>query len=182
MSKRDRDGTAKDNAFLTVRFEECALIIQCHPTLPNPNRSLKLREKDGTLWEAFYTNEERHYLYDDMDQLSDEVLATLIQHTRHTIESLKAECHPSKARTFELQITTRKEALVCSALLDRDVRRAIAEGAVVPELIALHRHSSDRMAADFFVKHKYVNSEDNVRTTLCDSIRLTFQRVPEFFE
>ena len=34
--------------------------------LPNPNCSLKLRERDGTLWEAFHTNEETQYLYDDI--------------------------------------------------------------------------------------------------------------------
>ena len=180
MSKRLLDGTAKDNAFHTVKFDECMLIIQYHPTLPNPSPSIKLRERDGTLWEAFHTNEERQILYDDMDQPSDDVINEFIKHTRYTIESFKEQGHPSKLCSFELKLTTRKEAMVTSVLLDRHVMREIADGSVVPEFIAMHKHSKDRMAADFFVKHKHTDCDYEVRMTCYDSVRLTFQRVPEF--
>jgi len=168
MSKRLLDGTAKDNAFLTVKFEECALIIQCHPTLSNPNPSLKLREKDGTLWEAVCTNEERQVRLDDMDALSEETLKDAMHaYSRYTdLDAFRADHHPRRECAFELKCLARRSAVASSACFRPHIEA---------QWIGMRDDS-----ADLLVKYKHFDRELELNLTRYESVRLTLQRVPEF--
>ena len=196
MVKRLHDGSPKQKAsvaapppkkaFITLKFETCMLIIQHHPTLPNPQPSIKLREANGRLWEAFYTNEETQTLFDDMDQLSDRFANDVKEAYSwcKTLEDFRQEHHPSKPCAFKLKVTTRKEAIVLSTFLSHRIMPLIADGTVVPEFIGMvHKEEECEeqiMTADFFVKYKHHDRDFDLHMTCYDSIRLTFLRVPEF--
>lgn len=184
VAQEEEEEVAPQKAFITLKFETCMLIIQHHPTLPNPQPSIKLRERNGSLWEAFYTNEETQTLFDDMDQLSDSFANDVKEaySWSKTLESFRQEHHPSKPCAFKLKVTTRKEAIVSSTFLSRRLMPLIANGTVVPEFVAMHKKedADQKMTADFFVKNKHYDRDFDLHMTCYDSIRLTFLRVPEF--
>lgn len=183
MSKRKHDA----KVFHTLPFDACMLIIQRHPTLPNPNCSLKLRERDGTLWEAFHTNEETQYLYDDIRQMGDEEIKYLLESKPHsTIDAFRQQYDPTRVCAFSLQVTNRKEPVVMSTFLNRLVQPAIADGTCVPRFVAMDKtkatgEEDETLTADFFVTYKHRKLHDEDHNLTCHaSIRLTFLRVPEF--
>ena len=198
MVKRLHDGSPKQKAsvaapppkkaFITLKFETCMLIIQHHPTLPNPQPSIKLREANGRLWEAFYTHEESREVYDGVDQMSDAEIEGFLEHTRYvTVSSFREANAPGKKKTFgfELKVATRKEPIVLSTFLSHRIMPLIADGTVVPEFIGMvhkeaEEHGEQIMTADFFVKYKHHDRDFDLHMTCYDSIRLTFLRVPEF--
>ena len=187
MTKRLHDG--QQTAFITHKFKSCMLIIQRHPTLPNPQPSIKLREENGRLWEAFYTNEESREVYDGVDQMSDAEIEGFLEYTRYfTVSSFREANAPGKKKTFgfELKVATRKEPIVLSTFLSHRIMPLIADGTVVPEFIGMvhkekeEEHGEQIMTADFFVKYKHHDRDFDLHMTCYDSIRLTFLRVPEF--
>ena len=153
MVKRLHDGSPKQKAsvaaapppkkaFITLKFETCMLIIQHHPTLPNPQPSIKLREANGRLWEAFYTHEESREVYDGVDQMSDAEIEGFLEYTRYvTVSSFREANAPGKTFGFELKVTTRKEAIVLSTFLSHRIMPLIADGTMVPEFVAMHNVS-----------------------------------------
>ena len=181
MTKRLHEG--QQTAFMTLKFKSCMLIIQRHPTLPNPQPSIKLREENGRLWEAFYTNEESQKRFDDMDQLSDGFAAEVMKAYSwcKNLSEFRQEHHPGKPCAFKLKVTTRENPIVSSTFLSHRIMPQIANGTVVPEFIAMHKEEcGEQMAADFFVKYKRQDRDFDLSITCYDSIRLTFLAVPEF--
>jgi hypothetical protein len=180
MTKRLHDG--QQTAFITLKFKSCMLIIQRHPTLPNPQPSIKLLEENGRLWEAFYTNEESREVYDGVDQMSDAEIEGFLEYTRYfTVSSFREANAPGKTFGFELKVKTHKEAIVSSTFLSHRIIPQIANGTVVPEFIAMHKEEcGEQMSADFFVKYKHQDRDFGLNMTCYDSILLTFLLVPEF--
>jgi len=185
MPKRTHDDESLkpdlSGAFHTIKFDSCLLILQSHPILYTSSPSIKLREKDGAVWEAFFTNEESQNLYDDINSMHDIDIEQIIKHSRLTVETFKTQCHPSRVCSFALAVTTRQDPIGRSKLFNKNVFSAIADGTCAPELVAMDKHSKDEMCVDFFVKYKHIKRDDEDFDMTCHvSIRLTFLRVPEF--
>ena len=164
--------------FHAIKFETCLLILQPNPTPYDSSPGIKLREKDGAVWEALFTNEESQDLYDDIDSMCDLDIKQIIQYSWLTVETFKTQCHPSRVCSFALRVTTRQEPIARSKLVSRKVFAAIADGTCVPQLVAMDKKSKDEMCVDFFVQYKHIKQDYDV--TCHSSIRLTFVRIPDF--
>ena len=146
-------------SFRTYKFESCMLILG--------HGGVKVREKDGALWEADCVNEETQVRLDDMDRLSEEELTDAMNaHSWHTdLNAFRAEHHPSRVGAFELKYGARFLPVASSLL----VKKASALEAV--EWVG---------DSDLLVRTKHIDRELLLNLTCYTSIRLVLKRVPEF--
>ena len=147
--------------FRTYKFESCMLILG--------HGGVKVREKDGALWEATGVNEETQVRLDDMDRLSEEELTDAMNaHSWHTdLNAFRAEHHPSRVGAFELKYGARFLPVASSLL----VKKASALEAV--EWVGGE-------TSDLLVRTKHIDRELLLNLTCYTSIRLVLKRVPEF--
>jgi len=162
--------------FRTFKFASCMLILQ-HNEDTNAH-SVMVRERDGALWEAVRTHEEKQMRLDDMDQLTETELSDAMRaHSWCTdLCAFRATHHPSRACAFELKFADREgSAITGSSILAK--KRPLTR----IECIGL-RKEQGRLKADFFVEYKQVDHDLELHLTFYSSIRLTLCRVPEFDE
>jgi hypothetical protein len=162
--------------FRTFKFAPCMLIL--HHNEDTNAHSVKVRERDGALWEAVRTHEEKQLRLDDMDQLSEEELSdAMFAHSWCTdLDAFRATHHPSKACVFGLKFADREGATItASSILTK--KRPLTR----IECIGLQKEEGV-MKADFFVEYKQLDHDLELHLTFYGSIRLTLCRVPEFEE
>ena len=162
--------------FRTFKFASCMLIL--HHNEDTNAHSIKVRERDGALWEAVRTHEEKQVRLDDMDQLSEEELSdAMFAHTWCTdLDVFRATHHPSQACAFGLKFADREGATItASSILTK--KRPLTR----IECVGLQKEEAGPlMKADFFVEYKQVDHDLELHLTFYGSIRLTLCRVPEF--
>ncbi len=159
------------------------LILQFNhirPMMHYSNPGVKLREADGTLWEACSSLERREAAYDSIDQLHEIEIEQIMNTGNMTLEAFNEKFGPDTIRSFQLQGNERPIAIPMSDLLCSNAYFQIADGTCIPELVATDK-KGDTMTADLFIKYKHPKAHDHdYDMTLYTSIRLTLIRVPEY--
>ena len=174
-----------NNTWHTVRIgEKLMLILQYNHIRPvhhYSNPSIKLRQENGTLWEACSSLERCEALYDSMDKLDDIEINEIIKGKDMTPETFKEKYGPHTVCSFRLEGNERPIHAAMSELLSADAYSQIVDGTCVPEVIATEKKGDDEMTVDLFVKYKHARRDDyDYDMTFNTSIRLTLLRVPDY--
>jgi len=176
MSKHNRTAEAS-KLWHTLKLDDKFMLIMSNTR--HSNQAVKLRQDDGTLWEAFGFVERCETLYDDMHELDAADIEEIIKGSSMTCETFKDKCDPQKKCAFRLNGCERFNST--SEIFRKDMYAQIIDGACVPELVAMEKTTEDEMTADLFGKYKHVKRHTyDYNMTRYTSMRLTLVRVPEY--
>jgi len=180
MSKRPRT-TEASKFWRTLKIDDQFMLIMQQPDSRHSNQGIKLRQDDGTLWEAFGFMERCETLYDDIHKLDAVEIEEIIKGSSMTPETFRDKCDPQKQCVFHLNGHERFIPISTSEIFRKDVYSQILDGTCVPELVAMEKTTEDEMTADLFAKYKHVKRHDyDYNMTCYTSMRLTLVRVPEY--
>lgn len=180
MSKRPRTPDTP-KFWHTLKLSDQFMLILKNNDTGHTNQGVKLRQDNGTLWEAFGFMQRCERLYDDIHQLDKIEIEEIIKGTSMTVETFKEKCDPQKKCSFHFNGHERYVPISESEIFRKDVYAQILEGKCVPELVAVAKKTDEEMAADLLVKCKHVKMHDyDYNMTCFFSVRITLVRVPEY--